>query len=144
MSISKGCCLLRQIQPPHAPFGYTKGGKPHKRPLSNKKEGLCPVKDCQHSFRHCPNPKQVIWQHLGYYLSPMCAEVPFSPFRQAHVQMHQQMKAELANKRTEREKKKRQKESRKKWKAKNELNKGNNEVTEAAVEKLVEMWLKAE
>ena len=103
---------------PHALFGYTKRGKPRKRPLVDKKEGLCPVKDCQHSFRHrylfisiysyifiltennhSPNPKQAIWQHLGYYLSPMCAEFPSSPFRQAHVQMHQQMKAELASKR---------------------------------------------
>ena len=46
-----------------------------------------------------PNPRQAIWQHLGYYLDPMCAEAPESPFRQAHVQMHKQMKAELASKR---------------------------------------------
>ena len=29
----------------------------------------------------------------------MCAEPPDSPFRQAHVHMHQQMEAELASKR---------------------------------------------
>lgn len=38
--------------PSDASLGHTKGGNPHKRPLSNQKEGTCPVKSCQHSFRH--------------------------------------------------------------------------------------------
>jgi len=46
-----------------------------------------------------PNPQQAIWQHLAYYLSPMCAECPASPFRAAHIEMHEKMKAESASKR---------------------------------------------
>ena len=46
-----------------------------------------------------PNPQQAIWQHFAYYLSPMCAESPASPFRAAHIEMHEKMKAELTSKR---------------------------------------------
>ncbi|CAZ83491.1 unnamed protein product [Tuber melanosporum] len=160
-----------------APFGYTKGGRPRKRPLSDaNREGLCPVKECQRSFRHrygftlisfldgnpniidSQNPQQALWQHLGYYLSPLHAYFPTS---QAHIEMHEKMKAESASRRlTENEKKERQKESKKKWveknkekralslkksnlrkKAKKELKKEGQDLTERAIEELVEKWL---
>ncbi|PUU80206.1 hypothetical protein B9Z19DRAFT_1080003 [Tuber borchii] len=91
--------ISQPTTPPIAPFGYTKAGKPRKRPVRNKKEGVCPVKECQRSFKHRPNPKDAIWQHLAYYRSPMCAEPSSSPFRQAHITMHQKMKAESQSKR---------------------------------------------
>ncbi|PWW79128.1 hypothetical protein C7212DRAFT_303807, partial [Tuber magnatum] len=98
-------------------FGYTKAGRPRKRPLPNQREGICPVKECQRSFTHRLNPKQAVWQHLGYYLSPLHA---FFPTSEAHIQMHEQMKAESASMRlSENEKKERQKESKKKWVEKN-------------------------
>ncbi|PUU78421.1 hypothetical protein B9Z19DRAFT_1084143 [Tuber borchii] len=147
--------------PSDASLGHTKGGNPHKRPLSDQKEGTCPVKSCRHSFRHRPNPQQAIWQHLAYYLNPMCAESPASPFRAAHIEMHEKMKAESASKRlSASEQKERQKESKKKWveknkekralslkksnirkKAKRELNRKGGTATEAAIEELVGKWL---
>ncbi|CUS09294.1 unnamed protein product [Tuber aestivum] len=153
-------------QPAHsseAPFGYTRVGQPRKRPLSNR-EGFCPVKECSRNFRHRLNPRQAIWQHLAHYLNPPCTGFPISPFRRAHAEMHEQMKAELANNRlSENEKKERQKQSKKKWvekntekralslkksnlrkKAKRELKREGKDLTQQAVEELVEKWHAAE
>ncbi|CUS14587.1 unnamed protein product [Tuber aestivum] len=160
---------------PKPSFGYAKAGRPRKRPHPNQREGVCPVKECQRSFTHryvfalsiflygnsdttgSLNPKQAVWQHLGYYLSPLHA---FFPTSEAHIQMHEQMKAESASMRlSENEKRERQKESKKKWveknkekralslkksnlrkKAKKELKKEGKELTKQAVEELVEKW----
>jgi hypothetical protein len=79
-----------------APFGYTKAGKIRKRPVPNN-EGICPVKECKKSFRHRPDPKSAVWQHLLYYFRDNIYQGN-GEIAKAHRAAHQEEKIKLASK----------------------------------------------
>lgn len=78
---------------PAAPFGYTKAGKPRKRPAPEPYT-ICPVKGCKTSFKHRAKPRQAMWQHLLVFFKPTHMKEGDEMGR-LHREAHAKAKAEV-------------------------------------------------